>query len=713
MLICFDQRNGSGCGAENKTSAKFCRHCGRPLRFALQLLDPHIVIDHYEIARVIGYGGFGAVYEARMTHRPEVRVAIKESFDSHSVHAFQGEFELLRELQHDHLPRYYEMFEANGNGYLVMELIPGQSLLDVLNKHKGPLPEAQVLGYAVQICDVLHYLHSQQPSIIHRDIKPANVRLTPEGLVKLVDFGLLKQGSDTTGNSRRGLTPDYAPPEQWGIGDEHTDPRSDIYSLGTTLYHLFSGRKPPSVATRLAKSITLNPSPQEHNPRLSPHIAEAIVTAMRLPLEQRFPDVASFKLALLGMAPADTAATRTAQGALAAAARAGMHDQMAARSNAPVAPKHSSAEPAQESVQERNSITPDHIRQKRRGLGIRFLTPQQISNVNLQRTLQGHSNWIHSVAWSPDGKILATGSRDTTVRLWQASDGVSLKTLQGHSDGVTGVAWRHDGKILASGSRDNSVVLWRVSNGEQLGRLMRHKYHITEIAWSPDGEMMASASVDYTVLLWDMKTGRVVRSLAHKAQVYAVAWNPDGDVLATGSSDDVIRLWNTSDGSLLTTLRQEQNEEAETEQLEHGATRTSNIGGLLKSGSGGLRPAGSRQLTYAVYSVAWSPDGQTLASGSTDGTVRFWRVSDSSLLHISRGHEGSIFHVDWSPDGQTLASGSTDGTVRFWRRTDGALLHTFYDYTATVSSVAWSPNGQLLASGSRDHKVRLWQIVYG
>jgi serine/threonine-protein kinase len=227
MLICLDLRTGTGCNAENPDGARVCQTCGRPLRFALQLHNAGDQISIYRIASVIGHGGFGAVYEARVVPRPDVRVAIKETFDQASIHAFKDEFSVLHELRHPNLPRYFDMFEHEGNGYLVMEFVPGQSLDEVLARRQIPLPESQVLGYAVQICDVLTYLHDQNPSIIHRDLKPANVRITPDGLIKLVDFGLLKQGQEVTRSSRRGLTPAYAPPEQWG-GGQSTNSRSDL-----------------------------------------------------------------------------------------------------------------------------------------------------------------------------------------------------------------------------------------------------------------------------------------------------------------------------------------------------------------------------------------------------------------------------------------------------------------------------------------------------
>lgn len=154
MLICYDQRSGNGCGTENPDTATQCQKCGQGLRFALRLHNPDILVRHYRIVRVIGFGGFGAVYEAEDMRLPGSRVALKESFDPAGMTSFQGEFTALQNHQHPNLPRYGAMFVEQGYGYLVMEFIPGQSLEDVQIVEGGPLLESQVIGFALQICDV-------------------------------------------------------------------------------------------------------------------------------------------------------------------------------------------------------------------------------------------------------------------------------------------------------------------------------------------------------------------------------------------------------------------------------------------------------------------------------------------------------------------------------------------------------------------------------
>lgn len=262
-----------------------------------------LVDNRYRIVRLIGHGGFGAVYEAENL-RQGLRVALKETFESGSIRSLQDEFTILRGLHHSNLPHYYEIFEFQGNGYLVMELVPGQSLEEVLDSQPGqPLLESQALGYAMQVCDALTYLHSQNPPIIHRDIKPANIRLTPAGLVKLVDFGLVKQATGITPTSLRGLgTPGYAPIEQYGkISGQHTDARSDVYALGATLYHLLTGQVPTPALDRLS----MNPDPlipvRQLNPQISLQVANAVNKATQILQKDRYADVTTMKQALLGV----------------------------------------------------------------------------------------------------------------------------------------------------------------------------------------------------------------------------------------------------------------------------------------------------------------------------------------------------------------------------------------------------------------------------
>ena len=282
MLICTNE----DCGTENRDEATYCTKCGNLLLK---------VVGDYRVLELIGQGANGAVYRAEHRQRPGEIRALKAVFKRTDIASLKAEFEVLKDLHHPNLPRYDAWFEHLGYGYLVMEFVPGPNLELLLAQRRGPLSPTLVLGYALQLCDVLTFLHTQPQRILHRDLKPANIRLTHTDVVKLVDFGLLKQGTDVTRKTQRGRgTLAYMPLEQYGGQGQHTDQRSDLYSLGATLYHLLTGERPPfaTSADPLLPADALNPN-------LAPHVVAALGKALRRFQADRYDDVASFKVALL------------------------------------------------------------------------------------------------------------------------------------------------------------------------------------------------------------------------------------------------------------------------------------------------------------------------------------------------------------------------------------------------------------------------------
>ena len=234
-----------------------------------------------------------------------------------------------------------------------------------------------------------------------------------------------------------------------------------------------------------------------------------------------------------------------------------------------------------------------------------------------------HSRSVYSVAFSPDGKTIATGSLDTTVKLWSV-DGRELKTFTGHSDRVYSVAFSPDGKTIATGSKDKTVKLWSV-DGRELKTFTGHSDNVYSVAFSPDGKTIATGSWDKTVKLWSVDGRELKTFTGHSAAVGSVAFSPDGKTIATGSFDKTVKLWSV-DGRELKTF-------------------TGHSAGVL--------------------SVAFSLDGKTIATGSADKTVKLWSV-DGRELKTFTGHSDSVLSVAFSPDGKTIATGSGDNTVKLW-----------------------------------------------
>jgi serine/threonine protein kinase len=255
----------------------------------------------------------GRVYLALDRRLKGRRCAIKEivppSSDRYAAEStreqFRREAEVLAQLDHPNLPRVSDYFSINERDYLVMDFVAGQDLKRIVDdtRRRGRfLPESQVLMWTEQLCDALTYLHNQEPPVVHRDIKPANIKLTPSGQIKLVDFGLVE--SSTADNSEtvtvvRGVgSVAYTPLEQWSGEPGNTDVRSDVYALGATLYHLLTGRAPPSAQAHYLRPSLLTP-PTEINPAISEHVEQAILSAMAPHPADRPASVAEFRRRLL------------------------------------------------------------------------------------------------------------------------------------------------------------------------------------------------------------------------------------------------------------------------------------------------------------------------------------------------------------------------------------------------------------------------------
>lgn len=290
-------------------------------------------------------------------------------------------------------------------------------------------------------------------------------------------------------------------------------------------------------------------------------------------------------------------------------------------------------------------------------------------------TLQGHTSWVRTIAFCPEREIVGSAGTDQTLRLWNTSTGECLKTLQGHAERIRSVAFSPQGHTIASGSDDCTVKLWDTSTGECIRTMQGHTDWVFSVTFSPQGHILVSGDRDRTIRCWDVSTGRVLHTLqGHTSCIRTVAFSPNGQTFVSGSDDCMVKIWDVSTGECCKTLRGH---------------------------------------TSWVLSVTYSPDGQILASSSSDRTIRLWRADTGECLRVLTGHTGAIWSVTFSPDGNTLVSSCDGQTVMLWDVSTGEALRTARGYHDGVWSVVFSPDGNTIATSDNNQKVKLWDASTG
>ncbi|MBD2537505.1 serine/threonine-protein kinase [Coleofasciculus sp. FACHB-SPT36] len=679
----------------------------------------------YQIIKHLGGGGFGQTYLAEDQQLPGnpqcvVKQLKPKANDSLTLEVarrlFDREVQVLYRLgNHNQIPQLLAHFEEEQEFYLVQEFIEGHELKQELPVGKQ-LREDFVIVLLQDLLEVLAFVHQQD--VIHRDIKPSNlIRRKQDGKLVLIDFGAVKEvGTETVSSSgETTLTVVIGSPGYMANEQLSGKPRfsSDIYAVGMLGIQALTGLPPSQLPEDSRNSEILWRDRLPVGTRYSVPLLDVLDKMVRYDYRQRYQTAIEALQALqqlntdlvtqpmtpppYNVRSSPTASllpvTQTLSIQISSARQPTSQNSSVATSVIQEAPPKSE----EEGISAIQNKAPVLIRI---GAGIAtalFLTvgifyfqrphtigekPQEIALVN---TLPGHAGGVTSIAISPDGQFLVSSSLDQTIKIRNVRSKEIIHTLTGHSGYVYSVAISSDGQTLVSGSADKTIKVWNLQTGELLRTLRGHLGNVYSVAISRDGRTLVSGSQDKTIKVWNLQTGELVRSLIGIKEgldegVRNVAISPDGQTLVSSNVYD-INVWNLETGELRRTF-----------------------GGHIE----------------AVRAIAISSNGETLASGSPDGTTKLWNLQTGKLLntfpHGSRlpngSFSGGVYAVALSPDGQMLFSGSgtKENSLKLWNRRTGELIRTLTGHSNTIFAIAISPDGQTIYSSSLDGTIKVWSV---
>lgn len=692
-------------------------------------------LGDYTLRRKLGRGGMGVVYEA-WENSMDRAVAVKVlpagiAADDKAVARFVQEARLAGRLNHKNVVGVYGMGVKAETPYYAMEYVHGETLAQILGRIRdaGPGTEtpfgpkdqvdyfAKVARAFAQVADGLQHAHEN--GVIHRDIKPSNLILDAERRLRILDFGLAKlegQESLTLSGDLVG-TPAYMSPEHARRREVPCDHRTDIYSLGATLYE-FLTLEPPfrgkDSQDTLSQIIEKDPRPpRQLNARIPADLETLLLKCLRKDAGDRYGTAEALGQDLRRFARGDPIEAKAqslweqttkrlwrqrrlglavgaflmlALVALAASAAVIAKARDAAKydlyvSNMLLATKDLETGSFSRFCELLKAHIPEAGEPDLRGWEWYYLEGLRQQELF---TLAGHTGMVHSVSWSPDGRQLISGSIDGTVRIWDVSASEEVKRLE-HGAAVSAVAWSPNGRWWAAGGQKGLVRIWDANTSGEV-HVLPHETRVSALAWSHDGTHLATGGSDGTVKIWNGNTFEAVRNLPRPdAAVLSLAWRPDNRVLAVGFQDQ------ESPG----------NSEKERGLILLVDPSTTTVIASLKRG-------------VRINALAWTDDDQ-LASGIAGPEIALWDTPASAQVDVLANLAGSKGHVSTLAQGaerRWLASGSGDGTVRIWDLSQEKNILTLRGHRGEVRSVAWNPHSNhLLASGSADGTVKVWDVL--
>jgi eukaryotic-like serine/threonine-protein kinase len=735
------------------------------------------------IRRLIGAGGMGRVYEGWQA-APGRAVAVKVMrpglASDEFFRRFDHEARLLARLQHPGIAQVFLVgvyrLPAGEVPFFVLEYL-AEAVPITDHARTRALDLHRRLDLFRQACAAV--AHGHERGVIHRDLKPGNILVDAQGRAKVIDFGVARStdadAALTTLETDAGRilgTLQYMSPEQFAAGADEAGVRSDVYALGVVLFELLADRLPYDVRRRplaeAARIVQETPAPAVRSiDRSLPRDLDVIVAkCLEKDPARRYASVheldADLRRHLAGepilAAPPNfwesvarlarrhrAAAIATAAVLAAILVAAGGILAFAIRAEQARTVAEAQRERAQQSLYVANLVG---IAAKRDGnqLGVarallaetRDLLPPgspepielKAAAASLDESLlvfTGHEAAVETVAFSPDGSRILTGSGDRTARLWDAGTGRELAVLRGHRSGVTSVAFAADNSQIATAAGDGCIRLWGAAGGSPRrtirdlakgflvvasepaadallvggsdGRLLRLGITgdaapalvadvgspIRGIATLADGEVIAVATEQGGTVLW-RGDGRPVTLAGHRNRVNAVAITCDGLRVATASSDCTFRIWEAATGTPLLTWG----------------------GETLLDSAGRQTRRTDRHHARAVTAVAFSPDDRLLATASSDLTAALWDTRSGREKRRFIGHTGYVQSVGFSPDGRFLVTGSTDGTARLWNASQTDGLSQFEEPARFLTGLLFSPSGDRLVSLAYKRPMSIW-----